>query len=53
MTYYNLMARVWGPEYLNDIQILRTWISRLRQKIEADPGKPGDNHDGTENRLYF
>jgi DNA-binding response OmpR family regulator len=40
MTYYNLMARVWGPEYLNDIQILRTWISRLRQKIEADPGNP-------------
>ncbi len=40
MTYYNLMARVWGPEYLNDVQILRTWISRLRQKIEIEPGNP-------------
>jgi two-component system KDP operon response regulator KdpE len=36
MVYYDLLARVWGPEYRNDVQILRTWISRLRQKIEED-----------------
>ena len=40
MTYYDLLARVWGPEYRDDIQILRTWISRLRQKIEQDPLHP-------------
>jgi two-component system KDP operon response regulator KdpE len=40
MVYYDLLARVWGPEYRNDVQILRTWISRLRQKIEEDPLHP-------------
>jgi DNA-binding response OmpR family regulator len=40
MLYYNLLARVWGPEYRDDVQILRTWISRLRQKIESDPSHP-------------
>ena len=37
MTYYDLLSRIWGPEYRDDIQILRTWISRLREKIEIDP----------------
>jgi two-component system KDP operon response regulator KdpE len=37
MTYYDLLSRIWGPEYRDDVQILRTWISRLRQKIEIDP----------------
>ena len=37
MTYYDLLSRIWGPEYRDDYQILRTWISRLRQIIEIDP----------------
>jgi two-component system KDP operon response regulator KdpE len=40
MTYYVLLGRVWGPEYRDDVQILRTWISRLRQKIEKEPARP-------------
>ena len=40
MTYGDLLARVWGPEYRDDVQLLRTWISRLRYKIEEDPDKP-------------
>ena len=40
MVYYDLLARVWGPEYRDDVQILRTWISRLRQKIEINPTHP-------------
>ena len=40
MVYYDLLARVWGPEYRDDVQILRTWISRLRQKIELEPANP-------------
>jgi DNA-binding response OmpR family regulator len=40
MLYEELLARVWGPEYRDDVQILRTWISRLRYKIEKDPNKP-------------
>jgi DNA-binding response OmpR family regulator len=37
MTYYDLLSAIWGPEYRNDVQILRTWISRLRKKMEIDP----------------
>jgi two-component system KDP operon response regulator KdpE len=40
MFYHELLTRIWGPEYRNDVQLLRTWISRLRYKIEADPGNP-------------
>ena len=40
MLYEQLLTRVWGPEYRDDVQILRTWVSRLRHKIELDPGQP-------------
>ncbi len=40
MLYEELLIRVWGPEYRNDVQILRTWISRLRSKLESDPNNP-------------
>ncbi len=40
MTYEELLTRLWGPEYRDDVQILRTWISRLRYKIEEDPNHP-------------
>ncbi len=35
-----LLAKVWGPEYRDDLQYLRVWVSRLRQKLERDPGNP-------------
>jgi two-component system KDP operon response regulator KdpE len=35
MLYEELLTKIWGPEYRDDIQILRTWISRLRRKIET------------------
>ncbi len=40
MLYGELLAKIWGPEYRDDVQILRTWISRLRHKIEKDPSRP-------------
>jgi two-component system KDP operon response regulator KdpE len=40
MTYEELLARVWGAEYRDDIQLLRTWVSRLRSKLEKDPATP-------------
>ena len=40
MLYSDLLVRVWGPEYRDDVQILRTWISRLRNKVESDPDNP-------------
>ncbi len=36
MTHRKLLAEVWGPEYVEDIQPLRTHIARLRAKIEPD-----------------
>jgi len=40
MLYEELLTRVWGAEYRNDMQILRTWVSRLRYKLEEDPREP-------------
>jgi DNA-binding response OmpR family regulator len=40
MLYEELLTRVWGPEYRDDIQILRTWLSRLRHKLQSDPKRP-------------
>jgi DNA-binding response OmpR family regulator len=40
MLYSELLTRIWGPEYRDDLQILRTWISRLREKIESEPNSP-------------
>jgi DNA-binding response OmpR family regulator len=40
MLYEELLTRVWGPEYRSDVQILRTWISRLRGKLEDNPSHP-------------
>jgi two-component system KDP operon response regulator KdpE len=36
MTHRKLIAEVWGGEYVNDIQPLRTHIARLRAKIEPE-----------------
>jgi two-component system KDP operon response regulator KdpE len=38
MTHRKLLADVWGPEYVDDVQTLRTHIARLRAKIEPDEG---------------
>lgn len=36
-----LLTKVWGPEYRDDRQYLRVWISRVRRKLGAPPGRPG------------
>jgi two-component system KDP operon response regulator KdpE len=36
-----LLTKVWGPEYRDDLQYLRVWISRVRRKLGAAPGEPG------------
>ncbi len=38
--YGALLARVWGSEYVDDIDFLRVYIWRLRKKLEKDPEKP-------------
>lgn len=40
MTHRELLTRVWGPTFADEPTYLRTWISRLRSKIEPDPAHP-------------
>jgi len=40
ITYNHLLTYIWGSEYRDDIQLVRSWISRLRHKIEKDPDNP-------------
>jgi two-component system KDP operon response regulator KdpE len=34
------LQAVWGPDYGAEPEYLRVFVSQLRKKIEANPGKP-------------
>ena len=36
----SLLTEVWGPEYRDEVDYLRTYIRYLRQKLEPDPTNP-------------
>ena len=40
LPHETLLAKVWGPEYRDDSQLLRLYITYLRKKIEPDPANP-------------
>ena len=40
LTHEDLLTRVWGAEYRNELHYLRNYISSLRKKIEDDPANP-------------
>lgn len=40
MTHEALLARVWGREYTDEISYLKSYINRLRSKLERDPRHP-------------
>jgi two-component system KDP operon response regulator KdpE len=40
VTQAQLIREVWGPERQGDSRCLRTYIKRVRQKIEPDPRRP-------------
>jgi two-component system KDP operon response regulator KdpE len=42
MTHRALLVEVWGPEYADDVQVLRGHVANLRRKIEPpdDPSGP-------------
>jgi DNA-binding response OmpR family regulator len=40
MTHEALLARVWGREYTDEISYLKSYISRLRNKLEPVPHRP-------------
>jgi DNA-binding winged helix-turn-helix (wHTH) protein len=35
-----LLLAIWGPEYANEMDYLRTYVRRLRKKIENDASHP-------------
>ena len=42
MDKYQIVSHVWGDEYIDEVDDARIekLVSRLRQKIEQDPGNP-------------
>ena len=40
LSHETLLAKVWGDEYRNDVDYLKVYVSRLRNKLEDDPEKP-------------
>ncbi len=41
LPHHTLLAKVWGREYTDEIDYLKVYIRRLRQKLEGDPGSIG------------
>ncbi len=40
MLHQELLTKVWGAEYRDEVEYLRAYIRHLRQKIEEDPHQP-------------
>ena len=40
LTHKQVLEKVWGWEYIDDLDYVRIYISHLRQKIEPDPSLP-------------
>jgi two-component system KDP operon response regulator KdpE len=40
MTHRQLLQSVWGPEYGDEAEYLRTFVKQLRRKLEPDPSRP-------------
>ncbi len=51
LTHTQLLTKVWGAEYADDVHTLRVHVANLRNKIEADPTRPRFIH--TETRIGY
>jgi len=40
LTHMKLLRTVWGVDYGNELEYLRSYVRMLRKKIEADPAAP-------------
>ena len=40
LTHRELLQAVWGPEYGDETEYLRTFVKQLRRKLEEDPSRP-------------
>jgi two-component system KDP operon response regulator KdpE len=36
MLHGEMLSRIWGPEFRDEVHYLRTWVSRIRAKLEPD-----------------
>jgi two-component system KDP operon response regulator KdpE len=48
MTHRALLVGVWGPEYADDVPVLRSHIANLRRKIEPGEGSAGPKYVRTD-----
>lgn len=40
LTHATLLRAIWGPQYINETHYLRVHMATLRQKLEAEVGRP-------------
>jgi two-component system KDP operon response regulator KdpE len=40
LSHQQVLEKVWGWEYIDDVDYVRIYISHLRQKIEPEPSRP-------------
>lgn len=40
LTHARLLSSIWGPEYREELEYLRSFVRTLRKKIEDDPSRP-------------
>ncbi len=40
LTHQNILNYVWGPEYRDNVEYLRVFMSQLRKKLESQPKHP-------------
>jgi len=40
VTHRQILREVWGPAYGDQTHYLRVYVAHLREKLEADPGRP-------------
>jgi len=40
LTHKQILEKVWGWEYIDDVDYVRIYVSHLRQKLEPEPSQP-------------
>lgn len=40
LTHRQILEKIWGAEYVDDVDYVKLFVYRLRRKIEADPESP-------------
>jgi len=51
VTHRQLLTKVWGEQYAEDVHTLRVHMANLRNKIESNPARP--HHLQTEHRIGY